>query len=114
MDESERLCKAADEQLKELEASGEVSKKWLDQFAILVKNNVLLQQKVADLEHFAERMSESSQATVLKVQKLESDQALLDWKIQKLLSALSPEEYPDPGPDPTLEVEEATSHQAQN
>lgn len=100
MNEGEKLCRAADAQLKEAEASGEVSRKWLDQFAVLVKNNILLQQKVTDLEHFAEKMGEATQEAALRIQKVEVDQVLLDWKVRKLLSALDPEGYPDPGPEP--------------
>ena len=100
MDYEKKLLEAADGHVGEPTESVEVPKKWLDQFAILVKNNTLLQEKVTDLEHFAERMSEAAQEMSLKLQKVESDQGLLDWKVKKLLSALDPEGCPDPGPHP--------------
>jgi hypothetical protein len=80
---------------------------WAAELVKLVKNFDTLKDTVEGLEEFAEAMGNAGEgfnqaldAIQAEQERLASQHLLLDWKISKVLSALEPERFPDPGPPP--------------
>lgn len=119
MDEAERLCRAADAAAKGKPVKlPDVALDWSAAMGRMQHDMDILQHTVDGLEDFAVAMSRAGEgfngaleAIQTEQVRLRQDYLSLDWKVSKILSALEPEKFPDPGPPPECGRPEASHPQ---